>query len=490
MGVSLSNLLADGRFYKADDIRVSSCCTNPSLCREGDLFVATIGSDQDGHDGVVEATQRGIIGVVCERILPVDVPQCVVPNAKSALAAVCHSLAGSPSHRLPVIGIAGVGSLTPTEMLVQRVLELSNHRAAGCNELSFSSGFGITQRISKSMSTAQHARWLAESSANGCTHAVLELSRRDVLNHTYDATRLNSLILTRLLSSFGRSRITPATRNYLDRVMDGLEPDGLLIANIDCPVVDQLVRKLERPVLTVSASGKPGDLTATVLESHPSEQTFLLRAGYDTVAMRSKIIGKEHVQACLLSTAVCLSQGIELANIVAALESVEHIPGHLERVECGQPFSVFADGGATCIDLGQALRTVRSVTRGRLLCVFGPGVTANEKLRWHRGRLVEKYADLPIITCDDFREVDPLRSLHDVLDGIERPAAAHVMPDRLHAIEWALGQCKPGDSLLIVGPHNRTLATHELGFPVDAATARYWLNESNQTHEAVALRRS
>lgn len=483
VGISLSDLLLHRRFFKATDIRVSSCCTNPSLCREGDLFVATVTADEDGHEGVEEASRRGIAGVLCERILPVDIPQCIVPNAKSALATICHRLAGSPSTTLPTVGIAGADGLTVCALLFERVLEAAGYLPASFNELNYSTGLGPIPRISSSLTAAQHAQWLGNAVANGCSHGVLELPRQDVLNHTFDATELNALMLTHFSSPISKMRLSEAHQVYFQRVLDSLSEDGLLVVNIDCPINAELLRYIERPALTVSAKSRSADVTATLLESHPSEQTFTIRAGYDTAAVRTRIIGEAQIQACLLATAAGLSQGIDLTTIIAALESLETVPGHLERVECGQPFSVYADGCTSPTELQRSLSAVRKVTKGRLLCVLGPGPSRNAKVRWRRGQIAERMTDMPILTTDDPQDPEPLRKVHDMMDGIADPAMAHVMPDRLHAIQWALDQCQPGDSLLIIGGHNRRPSKKTAQYPPDAATARYWLHESQNSHE-------
>ena len=55
------------------------------------------------------------------------------------------------------------------------------------------------------------------------------------------------------------------------------------------------------------------------------------------------MIGTHHVYNCLMAAAVGLAYGIDLPTVVRGLEAVDHVPGRLERIECGQPFGVFVD---------------------------------------------------------------------------------------------------------------------------------------------------
>jgi UDP-N-acetylmuramoyl-L-alanyl-D-glutamate--2,6-diaminopimelate ligase len=163
------------------------------------------------------------------------------------------------------------------------------------------------------------------------------------------------------------------------------------------------------------------------------------------------MIGDHHVQACLAATAVGLVLGIPLPTIARGLEKQRFMPGRLERLECGQPFSVFIDYARTPEMLTAALQAVRQVTRGRLWCVLGAEGDRNKRLRPHLGRAAERLADEIIITKDNPRREEPLAIAHDILDGLTDAGAPRLLPDRTKAIEWALSQARPGDTVLIAG---------------------------------------
>ena len=80
----LREILPHGRFIGTSDIRVRSCCSDPRSCRPGDVYVAIVDADGDGHDEVDKAVARGAMAVVSERLLPTRVPCCVVPDSREA----------------------------------------------------------------------------------------------------------------------------------------------------------------------------------------------------------------------------------------------------------------------------------------------------------------------------------------------------------------------------------------------------------------------
>ena len=87
-GISLREVLPEGCFFGDADIRITSCSGDALACRRGDLFVARVGVDYDGHDQVREALQRGAAAVLAERYLPIGVPMCIVPNTHEAYGCV------------------------------------------------------------------------------------------------------------------------------------------------------------------------------------------------------------------------------------------------------------------------------------------------------------------------------------------------------------------------------------------------------------------
>jgi UDP-N-acetylmuramoyl-L-alanyl-D-glutamate--2,6-diaminopimelate ligase len=167
------------------------------------------------------------------------------------------------------------------------------------------------------------------------------------------------------------------------------------------------------------------------------------------------MIGDHHVSNCLAAEAVGLASGIELTTIVQGLEAIDHVPGRLERLECGQSFGVYVDAAAAPETLALSIKAVRHVTSGRVIVVAGCTGSGDRTIRPLIGRVLERGASLPILTTNDPRHEEPLAIVHDMLDGFEKPHKAHVLPGRADAIRFALAQAHEGDSVLITGKGDR-----------------------------------
>ena len=221
-------------------------------------------------------------------------------------------------------------------------------------------------------------------------------------------------------------------RNYQRakrRLLEQLKPGGFAVVNADDPVSQKLIDELDCPTMTIGIQ-EPADLTATVLERHPSEQTFMLDVGDESIVIRTHVIGDGHVYNCLTAAAVALAMGLDPAKIVRGIESVTALPNRLQRIECGQSFGVFVDACHTASSLNNALRTLRPVCQGDLHCVIGVDHRLSEVARAQIGRTLERLTDRCVLTGTRFDRKMSLRTAHDVLDGFDRPAQGHLMPDR------------------------------------------------------------
>ena len=155
----------------------------------------------------------------------------------------------------------------------------------------------------------------------------------------------------------------------------------------------------------------------------------------------------------MAAATAALAMGLPVAAVRAGLAASAGVPGRVEPVRAGQPFSVLVDYSHTPDSLANVLRAVRAVTGGRLLTVFGCGGDRDRGKRPLMGAVAAELADLAVLTSDNPRSEDPLAIIAEVVAGIPAERRDHVMvePDRRAAIRLALHAARPGDGLVIAG---------------------------------------
>jgi UDP-N-acetylmuramoyl-L-alanyl-D-glutamate--2,6-diaminopimelate ligase len=480
--LSLHQVLPEACFVGSTDIRISGCACDSRQVKAGELFVALRGSRCDGRQFIPKAISRGCSAVLVEPPapeLPVPLPVCVVSNAREAYGRICQSLAGDPSQQLKLIGVTGTNGKTTTSCLIAGVLHAAGYRVGLLGTLGYFDGDTAEDATHTTPPADRLATLLARMVRNGCTHAVMEVS-----SHALDQCRVAGM-------TFDAACVTNVSRDHLDyhptiqdyrlcksKLFDRLAPEGFAVLNNDDIVASSYLPQVDGPALTVGIHS-PAEITATLIERVSSEQMFLLTAGNETMPVCTRMIGTHHIYNCLIAAAVGLAYGLDLPTVVRGLENVKHVPGRLERIECGQPFSVFVDFAHTPVALTACLQTLREVTAGRLLCVFGAGGERDREKRPLMGQAVEQAAHVAVVTSDNPRGEDPHAIIDGILSGFEDPTAAVVIPDRREAIQWALGNARPGDCVLIAGKGHenyQVLAQENIPFD-DREIVRQWLYE-------------
>ena len=455
-GVSLRQALATELTARPRDVRATSCTNEFRQIRPGDVFVAVAGAESDGHDFAVEAVRRGAVAVVCERMLPVfDVPQFVVPNSRIAYGKLCQALVGNPSQQLKVIGVTGTSGKTTVVRLLASIFHIAGFEAGAIDSLAYWDGLDCQHTPDAELAPPVLARWLGQMAANGLSHAFVEVSSRDLAQYALAGVDLDAVCVTNI----GRDHLDwhGSLENYRQakrRILDHLRPDGVAILNADCQPSMRMLAELDGPALTIGMR-QPAEISATIVDQHANEQTFVLTAGDDSVAVRTSIVGDHHVYNCLTAAALSLAYGVELTTIARGLEAVDQLPGRMQRVVCGQDFSVLVDAANSPDTLRACLKAARNVTSGRLICVFGAHGEGSPEHLPALGRVAGSLADTSVVTTTGPRERGSRDFTRAIVGGFSDPQKAHVILDRAAAIAWALEQASEGDTVVLAGMGER-----------------------------------
>jgi len=353
---------------------------------------------------------------------------------------------------LKVIGVAGAHGTTTTSCLIASILTTAGHRIGILGSVGYSDGRRVGRAPASPWAPDRLARWLGRLVRNGCSHAVMEVSEESLEPCQLAGLDFDVACVTGLGGDRRDGDRSDGDRGAAtDRaspvwLLEHLAPEGLAVLNADDPGAAGLLGRTEGPVLTV-AMRSPAEITATILDRSVAELTFLLVAGAEAMPVRTRMIGTRHVDACLAAAAVGLAYGLDLPMVARGLEAVDYVPGQLERIECGQPFSVFVDNARTPGALAACFEALREVVTGRIVCVLGVGDEAPDVALL--AQTVEAGADLAILTTDD----------------------------RAEAIARALGQARAGDAVLIAGngyPGRRSAGRKRVRLD-DGEVARSWL---------------
>ena len=180
------------------------------------------------------------------------------------------------------------------------------------------------------------------------------------------------------------------------------------------------------------------------------------------------------------AVAAMLAENISKEIIVSVLDGFAGVPGRVQLVEAGQPYTVIVDYAHTPDGLENVLKTARSITRGKLWVVFGCGGDRDNKKRPIMGGLALELADKLVVTSDNPRTEDPERIIDEIFTALQNvPAGKEVfrLSDRREAINFALGHAAADDVIMIAGKGHENyqiLKDKTIHFDDKEVVLEYW----------------
>jgi UDP-N-acetylmuramoyl-L-alanyl-D-glutamate--2,6-diaminopimelate ligase len=449
--------------------------------KPGCVFVAMRGETSDGNRYIDQAIQAGAVAVVTDS--PSEKPResvawAVVPHGRRALARVSANFYKRPAERIAITGITGTNGKSTTAFLIESILAAAGRKSALIGTIEYHVAGKVYPAPHTTPEALDLARLLNEALGLGATDAVMEVS-----SHALAQQRVFGI-------PFDVAVFTNLTRDHLDyhKTMDeyfaakrvlfagcGTDAPRVAITNLDDQYgakLAELSRKRDSTVLTYGWDR--GDFYAENVEINPRGTRFDAATPREKIAVFSPLIGRVNVYNILAAAAAGYARGCDAQAIARGVESLTHVPGRFERVDCGQPFTVVIDYAHTDDALRNLTALAREfVSRGgaksRVVTVFGCGGDRDRAKRPLMGEAAGRGSDFVVLTSDNPRGEDPLAIINDALVGLQKAGVKYIVePDRRAAIALAIGQARPGDIVLLAGKgHEKVQVTREGSRPFD-----------------------
>jgi UDP-N-acetylmuramoyl-L-alanyl-D-glutamate--2,6-diaminopimelate ligase len=466
----------------AKDVPIRGLAVDSRAVKPGDLFVAIRGIHQDGHDHAASVLRAGAAAILAERPLAVPVPVVLVGSTAASLSGIAARFFDHPSRFMDVVGVTGTNGKTTLTYLLENVWRLERISGGVMGTIDYR----WANRVEKAPNTTPHAldvqRLLAAMREDGVKRVAMEVS-----SHALALGRVDDV-------HFSVGLFTNLTQDHLDfhktmeeyfsakaLLFERLEKSARLvrraILNRDDPWAPRFLEKIKTPLWTYGLDGD-ADFRAErlVLSADGCRFHAVTPLGNRDVSLT--LVGRHNVYNALGAMAAAMALGTSLEDAVSGVEGLAGVPGRLERVTehpagCTEPssfpFRVFVDYAHTDDALRNVLETVRPLTQGRVLVLFGCGGDRDKTKRPRMGEMAARLADHVIVTSDNPRSEDPAVIVQEVVAGVRRvPSRSFdVIVDRKEAIARSIEMAKEGDVLLLAGKGHETyqiLKDHTVDF--------------------------
>ncbi len=475
--------------------------------KQGGLFVAIEGLSADGHDFIDEALKRGASVVVTQKAIKKETIIIEVENTRKALAAISSQFYSAPSKRLFLIGITGTNGKTTTALLIEHLLSEAGMKVGVIGTLNYRYSGKAFENPMTTPESLDLQKILAEMVSDGITHVVMETT-----SHAIDLDRIYGC-------RFGLRVFTNLSQDHLDyhgdmnaywsskrRMFTEISSDetgnGRILSVLNCndekgkELVEVMERKFgESSVLSVGFSSD-NSVRSQGFQHDLNGISGIITTPVGSFELKSRLVGPYNLENILCAVGTGVALDLSLATIKAGIETVETVPGRLERIKNDTGRFVYVDYAHTPDALENVLSTLSLLAEGKVICVFGCGGDRDKTKRPLMGQISARLSDLSIITSDNPRTEQPAQIINEIVLGTQsvtshayKPLALDkgfeekgyvVEPDRKRAIKLAISASKPKDTVLIAGKGDETyqiIGSHTTTFD-DREEARAALLES------------
>jgi UDP-N-acetylmuramoyl-L-alanyl-D-glutamate--2,6-diaminopimelate ligase len=435
----------------------------------GMVFVAIPGAHVDGHDFINSAIDKGASAIICERngFSSPRATKIKVPDVREALARAAASFYHHPSTKLQVIGVTGTNGKTTVAFMVKELLEAAGIKTGLLGTVRYEIGDRVIPAQRTTPEALEVQQMMAQMVVSGCKACVMEVSshaleQKRVAGIEFDVAIFTNLTQDHLDYHGTMENYFSAKQKLFTRTANGSKR-GAVVINIDDASGARLAGDTDVEVKLTYGIGGAASIRATNIELKPDTSNFTVETPKKTFQCKLPLIGRHNIYNALAATGAAMALDLEPGRVQFALNRMRPVPGRLESVSIGQSFAVFVDYAHTDDALKNVLETVREITPGRVLLLFGCGGNRDAGKRSKMGRVAAQLADFTLITSDNPRNEAPEKIAAQVEEGfcaVKKSDYATEL-DRKRAIEEIISMAKPGDTVLLAGKGHETYQEFE-----------------------------
>ncbi|OKL50412.1 UDP-N-acetylmuramoyl-L-alanyl-D-glutamate--2,6-diaminopimelate ligase [Boudabousia marimammalium] len=445
---------------------------------EGEVFVAIPGARAHGAQFASKAVKAGAVAVVTDRDgaellsseVELGVPVVEVADPRAVAAPLAARAYGNPAERMKLVGVTGTNGKTTTSFASFAALE-----QAGENPLIFCTAEIRLGDVSiyperTTMEGPVIQRILALGLEQGCRSAVIEVSAHAISLHRIQGMKFD--VVTFLNLQHDHLDYYHTMDNYFAAKarLCSSEFTRRAVICVDDQWGQRLAAQCDVPFVTYSAYDPQAKADWTVLEKSwdlDTISTDVVLASQSAAAPSSSVklsvpvpgeVNVQNAVAAYLMTTWGL--GLSADQVIAGIKRLS-VPGRMTIMSTRdqrRPL-VIVDFAHTPEALESVLRTVRELTPGRLIVVFGTDGDRDASKRPDVGRVAAENADILWVTDENPRYEDPVQVRGQLLEGIRkvRPElkdVIEVITCRRDAIREAIRSAQVADTVMITGKGN------------------------------------
>ncbi len=415
---------------------------------------------------------------IVKTLVPSGVFKKIEPYGHLVEAVLMNIRYGFPGRKLRIIGVTGTNGKTTTAFMIHRLLHESGIKVALLTTVANGIGDKIVPQT-EHITTAQSGilqKKLKEYVAAGVEWVVVETSSHSLAQHRVWGIPYEIAVMTNITHE--HLDYHGSFKNYVEakrRLFKIANRNGFQygVVNAQDPSANLFVNTVANS--TTYGIGK-GELSAKKVFLAADHSTYTASIAKDSYAIRVNIPGEFNISNSLAAIAVGRKLGLSKKEIEKGIAALQGVEGRMNVINEGQKFQVIVDFASTPDAFERFFQSVRPLTNGKLIAVFGSAGRRDEAKRLTQGDIAGRYADVVIATEEDDRDVDGNQILNQIAAGAKKAGKKEnknlfMILDREEAIGFAMTQVTgPDDTVVLLGKgHEQTIERADGTYPWNEA---------------------
>ncbi|MFT6746201.1 MAG: UDP-N-acetylmuramoyl-L-alanyl-D-glutamate--2,6-diaminopimelate ligase [Glaciecola sp.] len=436
------------------NLAISSVCFDSRKVGIASVFVATRGTQVDGHNYIETAIEKGAVAVVCEEF-PTELNEKItyikVKDSSFALGIIASNFYDQPSSKIKLVGVTGTNGKTTTVSLLFLLYRSLGKKVGLLSTVKNQINGEVIPSTHTTGDAVEINRTLAKMVEEDCKYCFMEVS-----SHAIHQNRIAGL-------EFDLAIFSNLSHDHLDyhktfdeyilakkKFFDDLSSDAIALINSDEKHGSTMINNTQAKVYSY------GLRTMADFKCRIIENTFAgLQLEIDGQEVWSRLIGTFNAYNLLAVYAAAILLQEEKIQALTSLSNLSSVEGRFQYFKSEQNTIAIVDYAHTPDALKKVLDTIGDIREGaeKVITVVGCGGDRDKEKRSVMAKIACRLSDQVILTSDNPRSENPEAIINDMKIGLEAADLKKVLSitDRFEAIKTACMLSGENDIVLVAG---------------------------------------
>jgi UDP-N-acetylmuramoyl-L-alanyl-D-glutamate--2,6-diaminopimelate ligase len=423
------------------------------------LFIATKGTQTDGHAYIQKAIENGALAVLCEDmpdIIQEGITYIQTPDSSEALGIASANFYENPSQKLKLVGVTGTNGKTTNVTLLYNLFRGLGYSAGMLSTVENYINDKVVPASHTTPDAIQLNALLAEMVKAGCQYCFMEASSHAIVQRRIAGLEFAGAVFTNI--THDHLDFHGTFDNYIKakkRLFDDLPKTAFALANFDDKRGAVMLQNTKAKRQSFALK-QPADFKGKVLDN--TLQGLLI--DFDGEQVWCKLTGMFNAYNLLGVYGSAILLGEEKERILPILSALSAARGRFEQIMDTKERVGIVDYAHTPDALENVLQTIQDLRNPhqQIITIVGAGGNRDATKRPIMAEIACKYSDKVILTSDNPRNEDPMQILADMQKGVSitQRKKVLVIENRKEAIEKACELAQNEDIILLAGKGHET----------------------------------